>query len=222
MSYAFDLRQVCGGYAYFSVFTMGMGVSGRDTRRSPSGVHEARFISALAEMGQLTSIVDSRESYRDWLCVQGWAVVDEEYAREYMPQWLGVRKCIRSPLGSYTDVSIASKKILSRSYRGKAREIIIDRDGRQCLRCGVVANLTLQHVLPFSHGGETNSRNMVTLCEPCNQELRDEIDQELYQLAGLAQGVELSLLRGGSFDNNALIRAAYLSANLMHTRCEIW
>ncbi|VVE46084.1 hypothetical protein PSO31014_04385 [Pandoraea soli] len=223
MPYAFDLKQVCGGYAYFSVYTHGSKPGDRGfERRIPSEVYEGQFVTALAELGQQALQVNSDESYRNWLCIHGWALVDCDYAERSICQWLSGRQCIKSPFGSFTDRDIASPKMLSRSYRGQAREQILDRDGRRCLRCHAPENLTLQHVLPFSLGGETNSRNLVTLCEPCNQELKNEIDSELYQLAGLTQGMELSLLRVSPCDDRAMIRARQFSANIMHTRCEVW
>ncbi|WP_226461804.1 HNH endonuclease [Quatrionicoccus australiensis] len=80
----------------------------------------------------------------------------------------------------------------------------------------------LQHVSPYSTGGETSSRNMVTLCEPCNQSFGDELSPELYHLAGLHYGYEPSLVKLPPDRKAALHRAGYLSHNLMHTRCDLW
>ncbi|MCW0411473.1 HNH endonuclease [Xanthomonas sacchari] len=223
MSYAFDLRQVCGGYSYFSAFSQcdDFGHS-RYERRSPSEVDSDRFLSALAQLGQRASFVDSDRSLRDWLYIQGWALVDEAFAHRKMGNWLRSRKCIRSPLGSYTDIEIASPKALSRTYRGKAKSQILERDKNVCLQCGSSQRLTLQHVWAFSSGGETSSRNMVTLCSDCNQGYANLIDVELYRIAGLMHGVEPSLLKSAPDPHEAYTRAIQLSGNLMHTRCEVW
>ena len=45
------------------------------------------------------------------------------------------------------------------------------RDGYRCQYCmqrHPLSNLTLDHVLPRSHGGKTNWKNVVTACGPCN------------------------------------------------------
>jgi 5-methylcytosine-specific restriction endonuclease McrA len=46
------------------------------------------------------------------------------------------------------------------------------RDRYTCQYCGVQpgrAKLTLDHVVPRSHGGETRWENVVTACGPCNR-----------------------------------------------------
>lgn len=139
-----------------------------------------------------------------------------------MPQWLKQHKCIISSLKSYTDIEIASPGVLKRSCREKAKREVHDRDGGACLVCGANDSLTLQHLWPFSDGGETSSRNMVILYEKYNQEYKDEISPELYRMAGLYHGYEPLLLKNVPDRKEAMHRAAYLSANLMHTRCDLW
>lgn len=224
MAYAFDLRQVCGGYAYFSTFTHGrVSTDDRFEIREPSQVDVERFANALKELGQSYQLIDSEKSYRAWLYLHGWAVVEPMFARSSMQQWLKHHKCISSALGSFTDIDIASPGVLKRSYRGKAKKEIHDRDGGRCLVCGEHSGtLTLQHVWPYSAAGETSSRNMVTLCEDCNQNYGDQMSPELYRLAGLHHGYEPSLLKSAPDRKAALRRARYLSHNLMHTRCDLW
>ncbi|AVS93784.1 hypothetical protein C8246_20810 [Paracidovorax avenae] len=223
MAYAFDLKQVCGGYAYFSTFTLGkISDDHRFEIREPSQVILDGFSRALGELGQKAIFIESESEYRKWLYLHGWSIVEPEFARAHMSQWLKQHKCITSGLRSYTDIEIASPGVLKRSYRGKAKKQIHDRDGGVCLVCGANDALTLQHVWPFCVGGETNSRNMVTLCEKCNQEYKDEISPELYRMAGLHHGYEPSLLKSAPDRKAAIHRAAYLSANLMHTRCDLW
>ena len=222
-AYAFDLRQVCGGYAYYSTFTHGQ--PSQDDRyeiRTPSIVNIERFTIALSELGQAPTWIDSEGPYRQWLYNHGWALADVRFARSRMTQWLKQHKCVISALQSFTDKDIVSPSALARSYRGKAKRDVHERDGGRCLVCGGAGALTLQHVTPYSLAGETSSRNMVTLCEPCNQAYADEMDRELYRLAGLPFGLEPSLLKDAPDRKVALRRAAYLSSNLMHTRCDVW
>ncbi|WP_343738370.1 HNH endonuclease [Achromobacter sp.] len=223
MAYAFDLRQVCGGYAYFSTFTHGNISSGdRYEIRVPSEVNLDRFSTAIEELGQSFQFIDSEDSYRIWIYLQGWAVVTPVFARSRMQNWLKQHKCISTALGAFTDIEIAAPSVMKRSFRGVAKKKILDRDGGRCLECGSQNALTLQHVIPFSAGGETSSRNMVTLCEECNQSYRDEISPALYRLAGLHYGYEPSLIKSAPDRQAALRRAVYFSNNLMHTRCDLW
>lgn len=48
------------------------------------------------------------------------------------------------------------------------RLAIYERDGHACLECGTADDLTLDHIFPFSKGGEDTFDNLRTLCRPCN------------------------------------------------------
>jgi len=223
MTYAFDLRQVCGGYAYFSTFTHGSNeVPDKYETREPSEVDHEKFCAALSEIGHRPTIINSDASYQHWLCIQRWALVDSSFAHSKMPQWLKKHRCIQSSLRSYTDLNIASPSILKRNFRGNAKRKIHERDGNKCLICDAETELTLQHVWPYSFGGETSSRNLVTLCSECNQRLKNEIHIDLYRLAGLPFGFEPYLLNNSILDDQAFMRAQHISGNLMHTRCDVW
>lgn len=48
------------------------------------------------------------------------------------------------------------------------RESIYERDGYACLMCGAREALSLDHIVPFSMGGDDSYSNLRTLCTPCN------------------------------------------------------
>lgn len=48
------------------------------------------------------------------------------------------------------------------------RLAVYERDGFQCLECGAKDDLTLDHIHPFSLGGEDTYENLRTLCRSCN------------------------------------------------------
>lgn len=48
------------------------------------------------------------------------------------------------------------------------RAAVYDRDGRACVECGATEDLTLDHIYPWSLGGEDTYENFRTLCRPCN------------------------------------------------------
>lgn len=222
-AYAFDLKLVCGGYGYFSTLTLGSAPdsSGLEVRK-PSLVNREMFPDALEELGVGYLVVDSEKSYYDWSCVQGWAIADENFVKQYMAHWIKKRKCLISPYGSFTDIELASASVRKRSFRGKFKKRILDRDGNQCVNCLENDGLTLQHVRPYSRGGETSFRNLVTLCARCNHEMGAETYRGLYDLAGLRYAYEPSLLRNSEMNEQAILRAAQLSRNIMHTRCELY
>lgn len=221
--YAFELKLVCGGFGYFSTYTLGSAPepSGLEFR-TPSPLSKERFIAALVELGKEYFVINDKESFYTWTCVQGWGIMSVELAREVIPHWLKKRKCIKSPFGSFTDVLISSTSVRKRTLRGKFKQKILDRDGNRCILCSSQDNLTLQHILPYSKGGETSSRNLVTLCFKCNQRMGVEYNRELYDLAGLKHGFEPSMLSVNQVTQRAFERAIQFSHNIMYTRCELY
>ena len=48
------------------------------------------------------------------------------------------------------------------------RNTIYERDNYQCVQCGSTERLEIDHIIPFSKGGTTESSNLQTLCKTCN------------------------------------------------------
>lgn len=48
------------------------------------------------------------------------------------------------------------------------RMAVYERDGHACVFCGATEPLSLDHVWPWSLGGEDTFENFQTLCIPCN------------------------------------------------------
>lgn len=55
-----------------------------------------------------------------------------------------------------------------RSFPAGLREQVYERDGHQCVACGTGERLTLDHIVPYSHGGPDTFDNLRTLCHSCN------------------------------------------------------
>ncbi len=58
------------------------------------------------------------------------------------------------------------------------RRNLLRRDGYTCQYCGSQKDLTIDHVLPRSRGGEHSWTNVVAACRPCNQRKGDRTPQE--------------------------------------------
>jgi 5-methylcytosine-specific restriction endonuclease McrA len=65
-------------------------------------------------------------------------------------------------------------------YKGIAlsRHNIMKRDAYQCLYCGSTKNLTLDHMVPKSRGGDSSWTNLVTACMRCNTRKGDRTPEE--------------------------------------------
>jgi hypothetical protein len=226
LAFVFDLHLVCGGCAYFSTYTdwRKHGNHGREIR-APRPVKTMGFYEAMAGLGLEAALLAFEWDIEDWMLRRGWAIVPMDFCRAHMPQWLRARECIRDSTFTFTDISIASEGALTHYASVGKRELVIQRDKRRCLLCGKSesegAKLTMQHVLPYGHGGATTTRNLVSLCEECNQKSVTQHLYHLFELAGLPHFPDLGLVRG-EITEEKMHSAYQISANLMHTRCEVW
>lgn len=48
------------------------------------------------------------------------------------------------------------------------RRAVMERDGATCQECGSKNSPSLDHIVPFSHGGPDTVENLRVLCRPCN------------------------------------------------------
>jgi hypothetical protein len=48
------------------------------------------------------------------------------------------------------------------------RRRVYERDGWKCMRCGTGNHLSLDHIIPYSLGGNDEESNLQTLCRSCN------------------------------------------------------
>ena len=48
------------------------------------------------------------------------------------------------------------------------RRMVFARDNYQCVDCGSVIDLSIDHIQPVSSGGSNEPSNLQTLCQPCN------------------------------------------------------
>ena len=54
-------------------------------------------------------------------------------------------------------------------------DTVWNRDGGKCVYCGSNENLHLDHIIPFSKGGDTSVENLQLLCQKCNLEKSNKI-----------------------------------------------
>lgn len=54
-------------------------------------------------------------------------------------------------------------------------DAVWNRDGGKCVYCGSTENLHLDHIIPFSKGGNTSVENLQLLCQKCNLQKSNKI-----------------------------------------------
>ena len=64
------------------------------------------------------------------------------------------------------------------SQNRPSRSMIYKRDGHKCQYCGSTKNLTIDHIIPRSRGGEDTWQNLVVACNPCNTRKSDKLLEE--------------------------------------------
>jgi len=86
-----------------------------------------------------------------------------------------------------------------------SRRTVLARDHYTCQYCGDQpgkANLTIDHVIPRSRGGETRWENVTTACGPCNRQKGNRTPEEagmpLLRRPGRPRYLALTLLAGTS------------------------
>jgi 5-methylcytosine-specific restriction endonuclease McrA len=58
------------------------------------------------------------------------------------------------------------------------RNRLYKRDGHECTYCGSKRNLTIDHIIPKSRGGENTWLNLITCCSSCNRMKDDRTPEE--------------------------------------------
>lgn len=56
-----------------------------------------------------------------------------------------------------------------------SRAMIYKRDGHKCQYCGSTKELTIDHIIPRSRGGEDSWENLVVACMSCNTRKGDKL-----------------------------------------------
>ena len=101
---------------------------------------------------------------------------------------------IRMPLPSV--IRLLEYRRIPHQTRALSRKNILLRDRNTCQYCGVVlaaGELTLDHVLPRSRGGQSTWENLVACCHRCNREKGNQLLHELKDMKLLREPRPFSL-----------------------------
>ena len=109
-------------------------------------------------------IIDSHKGFK--MCYSGRANMVSEYSEFYpFPAVIVLKNYVRSRFMTYSC----------------NRKNVIYRDGNVCQYCGgtfSTSDLTMDHVVPKSRGGDKTWTNIVACCKRCNSKKGDRTPQE--------------------------------------------
>jgi len=64
----------------------------------------------------------------------------------------------------------------------KTRDAVFEKYGEQCVVCGSSVDLTMDHIIPVSKGGEDVIENLQPLCKSCNSKKGNKISTKSYNI----------------------------------------
>jgi 5-methylcytosine-specific restriction endonuclease McrA len=97
----------------------------------------------------------------------------ERNARELHSERYTVARPVVIRLVSYV-------RVPRQAHRRKiTRRAVFARDGWACQYCGSRSNLTVDHVIPRSKGGQSSWENIVASCGPCNRRKGDSLPAQV-------------------------------------------
>ena len=106
---------------------------------------------------------DLNPSYRETLnkCKKRWNQANLEKCRLYKIRAEQKRRFLLATVGFVSE---------------EMREVVYNRDGYTCLSCDALDNLTVDHIVPISKGGQSDINNLQTLCALCNSRKQQRIE----------------------------------------------
>jgi hypothetical protein len=75
-----------------------------------------------------------------------------------------IKSLVRSPFENMKYVKLYGREAIPFDLR----TAVYERDGYACVWCGCETNLSVDHIIAVTSGGETIFENLRTLCLPCN------------------------------------------------------
>jgi len=157
--------------------------AGTGTSAKPKQDVLGRPVLVLNRSYQPVRITDVRDAFLLLFGDRAHAL-DQDYEPHDWGGWAELpagAECVRTPRGSLR----VPRLLLLRSYNRVprtplrlSRRNVFLRDDHVCQYCGAKSELTIDHVLPRSRGGDSSWENLVSCCRRCNLEKGHKTPEE--------------------------------------------
>lgn len=85
------------------------------------------------------------------------------FFRDVPDEYVGSRICLTCGFSPGNNQGVRDKKL---------RQAVLEADSYECVYCGATDRLAIDHIIPYSSGGETAFDNLLTCCHSCNSRRR--------------------------------------------------
>lgn len=160
--------------------------------REPSIVNPVATMQLFREIGEPVLIINN---YRDLsihlLLIGGNSIIEKSLADQYMGKIFQPSVNVFAYDKGFVDINSINCAMRNRAPNPKLRMRIFKRDNMRCKICGASPKdnehvvLHLHHIIPFSIGGLTDEKNLVTLCHTCHNGLDPHLDYSLFDIIGV-------------------------------------
>ncbi len=158
----------------------------RKELREPSRVY-ARVGKVWANLGQSFVVVRSADQMLRFMVSGGNALVEPDLFEVGFKEFLKPEIAIPDGAAGFSHSSFFEDAAFKRVPNPKLRMRILSRDDRRCRICGrrpddhLDLELHVHHIRPWSRGGVTDAKNLITLCNTCHKGLEPHYDMNLFR-----------------------------------------
>ncbi|MBU3154475.1 HNH endonuclease [Clostridium estertheticum] len=145
-----------------------------------------KALKSYKNINEPAILVNEEEDIFLFMLFGGHAIIKKDLCRKFFENIITPSVAINNYDLGYTHIDSIEKGSLQRAPSKKLRMKVLKRDNFKCRLCGRSPNnyvdleLHVHHIFPWSQGGLTGEKNLITLCKTCHDGLDPHLDPELF------------------------------------------
>ncbi|WP_320195213.1 HNH endonuclease [Agrobacterium rosae] len=142
--------------------------------------------SKWANIAQPFFVIRSAEEATYFGAYGGHALISPEIFETFFSSFMQPYEVLQDGVSGFKAVDLFEESAFKKVPSPKLRMTTLNRDGRRCRICGrnpddhLDIELHVHHIRPWSIGGPTSLKNLITLCSTCHKGLDPHYDPTLY------------------------------------------